>query len=78
MALKRKRTFGSVIFSLLATVAAVALLIAYLALFLNPADHPVVMFFGLYFIPILLICVLASTIIMNHFDKDQKQGGQMW
>ena len=58
MALKRKRTFGSVIFSLLATVAAVALLIAYLALFLNPADHPVVMFFGLYFIPILLICVL--------------------
>jgi spermidine/putrescine transport system permease protein len=27
---------------------------------------------------ILLICVVVSTIIMNWFDKDQKQGGQMW
>ena len=27
---------------------------------------------------ILLICVVVSTIIMNHFDKDQKEGGQMW
>ena len=57
MALKRKRTFGGVVFTLLATIAAAALLISYLALFLNPADHPVVMFFGLYYIPILLINV---------------------
>ncbi|MBO4848038.1 MAG: ABC transporter permease [Clostridia bacterium] len=27
---------------------------------------------------ILLLCVFVSTLIMNHFDKDQKQGGQMW
>lgn len=27
---------------------------------------------------ILLISVLVSTLIMNHFDKDQQQGGQMW
>lgn len=27
---------------------------------------------------ILLACVLVSTVIMNHFDKDQKEGGQMW
>ncbi len=27
---------------------------------------------------ILLISVLVSTVIMNHFDKDQQQGGQMW
>ena len=27
---------------------------------------------------ILLICVVVSTVIMNYFDKDQKQGGQMW
>ena len=27
---------------------------------------------------ILLICVLVSTVIMNYFDKDQKEGGQMW
>lgn len=27
---------------------------------------------------ILLISVLVSTLIMNHFDKDQQTGGQMW
>ncbi len=27
---------------------------------------------------ILLISVLISTLIMNHFDKDQQTGGQMW
>ena len=27
---------------------------------------------------ILLISVLVSTIIMNHFDKDQQTGGQLW
>ena len=27
---------------------------------------------------ILLISVLISTLIMNHFDKDQQQGGQLW
>ncbi|MBR3382323.1 MAG: ABC transporter permease [Clostridia bacterium] len=27
---------------------------------------------------ILLISVLVSTVIMNHFDKDQQTGGQMW
>ena len=67
MALKRKRTFGGVVFTLLATVAAVALLIAYLALFLNPVEHPVVMFFGLYYIPILLINVLLLLVaIFRH------------
>lgn len=55
MGVKRKRTFGATLFSLLALVAAVALLLSYLALFFNPTDYPVVMFFGLYFIPILLL-----------------------
>ena len=27
---------------------------------------------------ILLVCVLVSTLIMNRFDKDQKEGGQLW
>lgn len=27
---------------------------------------------------ILLISVLVSTLIMNHFDKDQQTGGQIW
>ena len=67
MALRRKRTFGSVLFTLLAIVAALALLIAYLALFLSPPDHPVVMFFGLYFIPILLLNLLFLLIaIFRH------------
>ena len=27
---------------------------------------------------ILLVCVLLSTAVMNRFDKNQKEGGQMW
>jgi spermidine/putrescine transport system permease protein len=27
---------------------------------------------------ILLLCVVVSTLIMNYFDKDQQEGGQMW
>lgn len=27
---------------------------------------------------ILLVCVVVSTLIMNHFDKDQQEGGQLW
>lgn len=53
-----KRSFGSVLFTLLATVAAGSLVVAYLALFSNPVRHPVPMFFGLYFIPILLANLL--------------------
>ena len=55
---RRKRTFGGIVFGLLAIGAAVSLLIAYLALYLDPAEHPVVMFFGLYFIPLLLLNLL--------------------
>lgn len=55
---QRKRTFGGFVFALLAFIAAVALLTAYLALYLNPADHPVVMFFGLYFLPLILLNLL--------------------
>jgi len=55
MALKRKRTFGAVIASLLAIVAAAALLIAYLSPYLDPTRHPVVLFLGLYFVPVVLL-----------------------
>ncbi len=27
---------------------------------------------------ILLLCVVVSTLIMNYFDKDQQEGGQLW
>lgn len=27
---------------------------------------------------VLLICVLVSTLIMNHFDKDHEEGGRLW
>ena len=64
MGVKRKHSFGSVIFVLLSIVSAAALLISYLALFLNPAGHPVVMFLGLYFIPILLFNLLLLIIAL--------------
>ena len=64
MAIKRKRSFGSLLFTLLALVAAGALIISYFALFLNPTDYPVTMFFGLYYIPILLINLLILLIAL--------------
>lgn len=64
---QRKGTFRGFVFALLAVVAAVALLVAYLAPYLNPSDHPVVMFFGLYFIPLMLLNLLLLLIaIFRH------------
>ena len=58
MAVRRFHTLRKTIFLLVAIPAAAALLVSYLALFFNPTDFPVVMFFGLYFIPILLLNLL--------------------
>lgn len=27
---------------------------------------------------VLLLCVIISTAVMNHFDKDHEEGGRMW
>lgn len=69
MGVKRKRTFGSTLFSLLALVTAAALLLSYLALFFNPTEYPVPMFFGLYFIPILLLNMLMLLIALLQFRR---------
>ncbi len=67
MAVRRKWSFGGTVFALLAAVAACALLMSCLAPFLHPTKHPVVMFFGLYFIPIFLLNVLLLVIaIFRH------------
>jgi len=59
MAVKRKRSFGALLFTLLALLAAACLVISYLALFFNPTEYPLPMFFGLYFVPILLVNLLV-------------------
>lgn len=69
MAVTHKRTFGSTLFSLLALVVAAALLLSYLALFFNPTDYPVLMFFGLYFIPILLLNLLVLLIALVKYQR---------
>ena len=61
---RKKRSFGGVVFTLLALVAAAALLISYLALFFNPTEFRIPMFFGLYYIPILLINLLILLIAL--------------
>jgi endonuclease/exonuclease/phosphatase family metal-dependent hydrolase len=61
---ERKHSFGSVLFTLLAAVAGCGLLLSYLALFFNPTQHPVPMFFGLYYIPILLLNLLLLLIAL--------------
>ena len=69
MGVKRKRTFGSTLFSLLALVSAVALLFSYLALFFNPTDFRLPMFFGLYFIPILLLNLLLLLVALLKYPR---------
>ena len=69
MAVTRKRTFGSTLFALLALIVAAALLLSYLALFFNPTDYPVLMFFGLYFIPILLLNLLVLLIALVKYQR---------
>jgi len=67
MAVNRKRTFGGVVFALLAAAAAGALLISCLAPFLHPTKHSVLMFFGLYYIPLFLLNLLLLLIaIFRH------------
>lgn len=61
---RKKRSFGAVLFTLLALVAAAALLISYLALFFNPTEYRIPMFFGLYYIPILLLNLLLLLIAL--------------
>ena len=55
---RRNGLFGTSLFVLLSTVFALALLLSYLALFFNPVKYPVPMFFGLYYIPIVLLNLL--------------------
>ena len=69
MGVTRKRTIGSTLFSLLALVLAAALLLSYLALFFNPTDFRLPMFFGLYFIPILLLNLLVLLIALLKYRR---------
>ena len=69
MALRRKSPLGAGLFLLLAVAAAIALLISYLAPYLNPAGHPVVMFFGLYYVPLVLLNLLLLVIALCKYRK---------
>ena len=69
MGVKRRFSFGAFLFTLLAVVFAAALLLSYLALFFNPASHPVPMFFGLYFVPILLLNLLWLILALLKFRR---------
>lgn len=69
MALKPKRTLGAGLFLLLALAAAGALLIAYTAPYFNPARHRVVMFFGLYYVPIVLLNVFLLVVAVFKYRR---------
>lgn len=49
---------GEIVFRIVASVAALALLTSYLSVFFNPTKIWIPMFFGLYFIPLLLVNLL--------------------
>ena len=69
MALKRRKTLGAGLFLLLAIAAAVALLVSYLAPFLHPVRNPLVMFFGLYFVPLVLFNLFLLLIAIFKFRR---------
>ena len=69
MGVKRKRTFGATLFSLFALIAAAVLLLSYLALFFNPTEYPILMFFGLYFIPLLMLNVQVLLVALFKYRR---------
>lgn len=69
MGVRRNNPVGTALFSLLALAAAAALLISCLALFLNPADYPAVLFFGLYHVPIVLLNLLFLLLALLRFRR---------
>ncbi|MCR5709052.1 MAG: endonuclease/exonuclease/phosphatase family protein [Bacteroidales bacterium] len=64
-----KRTFGQVLGTLFALIAAAALLLSCLAIFANPARFPLLLFFGFYFIPLLLLNLLILLICLLKLRK---------
>lgn len=69
MKARPRRSFGPMLFMLLALVAAAALLLSYSALFFNPTEHPIPMFFGLYYIPLLLFNVLMLLLALLKYPR---------
>ena len=59
-----ERRRGGFFFRLIAIVSAAALLLSYLSLFFNPAEFPLLLFFGLYFVPLLLLNILLLCIAL--------------
>lgn len=61
---KSGRSFGDRLFRLLLIVCAIALCMSYLAVFVNPSHSSLPLFFGLYYIPILLVNILLLLIAL--------------
>ncbi len=59
---ERRKSFNSFLWRLLLLVAALALAISYLSIFINPSVFSVPLFFGLFFIPLLILNLLLLVI----------------
>ncbi len=59
---KRKSGILGFLFRVALTISAIALILSYLSLFINPAKFWLPSFFGLYFIPILIINITLLTL----------------
>lgn len=69
MAVTRRHPLGTVLFSLLALVSAATLLISCLAQYLSPVEHPLILFFGLYYVPIVLLNLLMLLLALLFFRR---------
>ena len=66
---KSTATAGDIILFVLIVVAAVALVISYISIVIDPAVFPIPSFFGLYYIPIALINLILLLIAIIRLNK---------
>lgn len=66
---RRRLPFFSISFRLTLTVFAVALILSYLSIFVNPQNFSLISFFGLYYIPIALINIALLVVAVLRRSK---------
>ena len=66
---KSTATAGDIILFVLIVVAAVALVISYISIVIDPAVFPIPSFFGLYYIPIALINLILLLFAIIRLNK---------
>ena len=60
----RRARRGGFLFKLMAVLSAAALMLSYLSMFFNPVEFPALLFFGMYYVPLLLLNLLLLVVAL--------------